>query len=166
MHDTKTADMSWIPTRKKDNKYEELLPRRTNCSSRNNKKTSWTEEMRRQAALLSCIKQEMQTAWFAIACTCLSALIPSSCARRELTALRPVSTEEHCWVASWGAVGRLQMHQIRKRMFEKQTPHGRNLPRKMKSRRFMEIHETVPFELPSDFRSWKTKSSLLCMRGA
>jgi hypothetical protein len=50
MQDTKTTEMSWIPTRKKDNEYEELLPRRTNCSSRNNKKTSGEEEMRKQAA--------------------------------------------------------------------------------------------------------------------
>jgi hypothetical protein len=50
MQDTKTAEMSWIPTRKMDREYEELLPRRTNCSSRNKKKTSEEEEMRSQAA--------------------------------------------------------------------------------------------------------------------
>ena len=90
--------MSWIPTRKKDNEYEELLPRRTNCSSRNirelreQKKCEGRQHHELHKTRNTNYGSQSEVAWFAIACTWLSALIPSSYAQRELRALRPVST--------------------------------------------------------------------------
>ena len=98
MYDT-SADMNWLPTRKKDNEYEELLSRRTNCSSRNNKKLQEQKkcEVRQQQHELHKTRNanygsQSEVAWFAITCTWLSALVPSSYTRRELRVLRPVST--------------------------------------------------------------------------
>ena len=152
MYDT-SADMNWLPTRKKDNEYEELLSRRTNCSSRNNKKLQEQKkcEVRQQQHELHKTRNanygsQSEVAWFAITCTWLSALVPSSYTRRELRVLRPVST----FTSSLEKLSRRTAGH-----------HHEEMSEKLKTQRFMEIDETVPFELFSDFESWKTKLTLL-----
>jgi hypothetical protein len=163
MQDTKTAEMSWIPTRKKDNEYEELLPRRTNCSSRNNKKTSEEEETRSQAAARAAYnkkrKLRKKPLGSCVSCDRMRMIEGTNtvklCAKGfeshptgiDLHRSFGKAVEETCSAAS-GAVGRLQMHtgwSCEKEGSRTDTS----------SQRFMDIHETVPFELSSDFQFMK-----------
>jgi hypothetical protein len=148
MQDTKTAEMSWIPTRKKDNEYEELLPRRTNCSSRNNKKTSEEEETRSQAAARAAYnkkrKLRKKPLGSCVSCDRMRMIEGTNtvklCAKGfeshptgiDLHRSFGKAVEETCSAAS-GAVGRLQMHTAwgcEKEVREKQKPHGSNSRKK------------------------------------
>ena len=97
--------MSWIPTRKKHNEYEELLPRRTNCSSRNNEKTSEAEK--KYEVRQSCDRMRMIEGTNTVK-LCAKGF-ESHPTGIDLHRSFGKAVEETC-SASSGAVGRLQMH--------------------------------------------------------